>query len=70
VPTAEPQQIPASYVDTGKPCAVTALTLNTRPPRRTFAVGERPVYLLSPHFCQDGGGRLIKADVPGAFGGF
>jgi hypothetical protein len=63
------EDIPASYADTGERCTVSVRTLDTRPPRRTFAVGARPVFLLSPDYCDDGG-RVIRADVPGAFGGF
>jgi hypothetical protein len=48
---------------------VTAITLDTSPPRRTFAAGDRPVFLLSPNHIDDGG-RIIRADVPEAFGGF
>jgi hypothetical protein len=64
-----PEEIPASYTDTGERCTVTARTLDTRPPRRTFSVGRRPIFLLSPDHIDDGG-RVIRADVPGAFGGF
>jgi hypothetical protein len=64
-----PEEIPATYADTGERCVVTVRTLETRPPRRTFSVGTRPVFLLSPDLI-DEGGRVIRADVPGAFGGF
>ena len=62
------EEIPATYADTGERCTVTARTLDSRPPRRTFSVGRRPVFLLSPDRCEDGG-RIIRADVPRAFGG-
>ena len=65
----DPVQIPASYVDDGKPCVVIARTLATRQPRRTFAVGSRPLFLLSPNHLEDRG-RIIRADQPGPFGGF
>ena len=63
------QEIPATYADTGERCTVLARTLDSKPPRRTFWVKSRPVFLLSPDHLDDGG-RIIRADAPGAFGGF
>jgi hypothetical protein len=40
-----PEEIPATYADTGERCVGTVRTLDTRPPRRTFAVGTRPVLM-------------------------
>ena len=57
--------VPARYADSGKPCVV---TVSAGPPA-TFAVGGRMVFRLGPDHCDDGG-RLIRADEPGAFGRF
>jgi hypothetical protein len=64
-----PEEIPASYADTGERCTVSVRTLDSRPPRRTFAVGGRPIVpaVPGPHRRR---GRVIRADVPGVFGGF
>jgi hypothetical protein len=64
-----PEEIPASYPDTGERCTVTVRTLDTIPPQRSFAVGSRQVFLLSPDHIDDGS-RLIRALAEGAFGGF
>ena len=63
--TSPPVAVPARYADSGEPCVVTA----SAGPPATFAVERRLVFRLGPDHCEDGG-RLIRADVPGAFGRF
>ena len=57
--------IPARYTDTDEACLV---AIEGEPIAR-FTVCGRLVYRLSPDHCEDGG-RLIRSDVPGAFGNF
>jgi hypothetical protein len=63
-----PEEIPATCTRTGKRCTVSVRTLPTVPPSRAFSVGPAPAYLLSPNYCQDDLGRLIRVDVLDAFG--
>ena len=65
-----PEEIPATCTDTGRGCTVSVRTLPTVPPSRAFSVGPMLAYLISPNYCQDDLGRLIRADVLDAFGGF